>query len=170
MIGQYKEGTDHTQSGVGIVHNNICATAAFQYGNTALGWKLIQLSSKGPLHLKNSPLGLFPECQPSGCSNISQLWSYATFIESIVKGLFGVEPDHSGNPVIFNLHIPKDLNHASLENIQIGNDLYSIKWKKNKKNKLDIQLNCPSSDKKKRPIINVKTPDPYKTSIRYERT
>ncbi|MGL5562069.1 MAG: hypothetical protein ACRDCN_05580 [Tannerellaceae bacterium] len=50
MIGQYKEGTDHTQSGVGIVHNNICTTAAFHYENTALGWKLVQLSSKGPLH------------------------------------------------------------------------------------------------------------------------
>lgn len=57
MVGKYNEGEDISHNGVGLVHNNICATAAFEYGHTHtdLGWKLIQLSSQAPLSLQESP-------------------------------------------------------------------------------------------------------------------
>jgi hypothetical protein len=35
------------------------------------GWKLINLTLKAPLEMQDYQLGLFAECQPGGCSDIS---------------------------------------------------------------------------------------------------
>ncbi len=162
MVGKYNEGEDISHNGVGLVHNNICATAAFEYGHTDLGWKLIQLSSQAPLSLQDSPLGLFPECQPRGCSNISQLWSYATFVESIVKGLAGIQPGDSGSPVEIYLHIPNDLDYLMIEGIKIGNDYFSVSWRKMTNKELHIQINGGAANKQKEVKVRIDSSLPYK--------
>lgn len=163
MIGKYNEGMDISHEGVGVVHNNICAMAAFLYGDVELGWKLIQLSAKAPLLLKNSPLGLFPECQPQGCSNISQLWSYATFLESTVKGLAGIRPCLSDNSVEIYLHVPDDLDYVSVEDFKIGNDLYSLNWEKTKEGNLSVRISGKGENKKIKVRIN--SSFPYRISL-----
>lgn len=162
MVGKYNEGTDISHNGVGLVHNNICATAAFEYGHTDLGWKLIQLSAQAPLSLRESPLGLFPECQPHGCSNISQLWSYATFIESIVKGLAGIQPGSPGSPVEIYLQIPNDLDYLTIDGIIIGKDSFSVSWKKTMDKELLIQIDGDATNKVKEVIVRISSSLPYK--------
>lgn len=165
MVGKYNKGADISHDGVGIVHNNICATAAFQYGQTDLGWKLIRLSAQAPLSLKDSPLGLFPECQPHGCSNISQLWSYATFIESVVKGLVGIQTGNPESPVEMYLQIPDDLDHLSIEGVKIGNDSFSLNWKKTADKCLLVRIDCDAENRKKEIIVRIKSSLPYTISL-----
>ncbi|MDD3037130.1 hypothetical protein [Bacteroides sp.] len=165
MVGKYNKGADISHDGVGVVHNNICATAAFQYGQTDLGWKLIQLSAQAPLSLKDSPLGLFPECQPHGCSNISQLWSYATFIESIVKGLVGIQIENPESPVEMYLQIPDDLDYLSIEGVKIANDLFSLNWRKTTDKRLLVRIDCDTENKKKEVIVRIKSSLPYAVSL-----
>lgn len=165
MVGKYNEGADISHDGVGLVHNNICATAAFEYGQTDLGWKLIQLSAQAPLSLQESPLGLFPECQPHGCSNISQLWSYATFIESLVKGLAGIQPSIPGSPIEIYLQIPNDLDYLSIDGIEIGNDSFSVSWKKTIDKRLLIQIDGGVTNKVKEVIVRINSSLPYKVLL-----
>lgn len=147
MVGRYTPGEDITNAGVGVVHNNICATAAFNYGYTDLGWKLIKLTAKAPLELPNFQLGLFPECQPHGCTNISQLWSYAPFIESILQGLIGINPINPEGKIEIYCHIPDDLEYLSVDNIMIGAHGLSIRWEKQSGNKVAFNIKTSGPDK-----------------------
>ncbi|MDR2953724.1 MAG: hypothetical protein LBV43_01415 [Prevotella sp.] len=147
MVGKYTPGEDITNAGVGVVHNNICATSAFNYGHTDLGWKLIELTTKAPFDLPGFQLGLFPECQPHGCTNISQLWSYAPFIESILQGLVGINPVDSEDRIEVYCHIPNELEHISVDNIKIGNNNLSVSWKKQSGNKIAFDISSSESDK-----------------------
>ncbi|GHV30439.1 hypothetical protein FACS1894177_03010 [Bacteroidia bacterium] len=147
MVGKYTPGEDITNAGVGVVHNNICATAAFNYGHTNLGWKLIKLAAKAPFDLPHFQLGLFPECQPHGCSNISQLWSYAPFIESILQGLIGINSVGLEDRVEIFCHIPDDLEYLSTDNIMIGDQNLSISWEKQQGNKIAFKIKSSIPDR-----------------------
>ncbi len=138
MVGRYWPERDMSQEGVGLVHNNICATAAFDYGETELGWKLIGLTAKGVFDLQNSLLGLFPECQPHLCTNITQLWSYAPFMESLLKGFMGINPGVNG------IHIrpafPEDISFARLKQMRIGKEWLSLEWERNQEGNIDVRI------------------------------
>jgi len=128
MVGKSVPGEDISNAGVGLVHNNILATSAFKYGQGSLGWKLLRMTMKSPLELNQ--LGLFDECQPSGCSDISQLWSYAPFLESIIQGLLGVSPDGVSGDVEIYPCIPDDLSFVNIKNLGIGDATVDVGWKK----------------------------------------
>ena len=138
MIGRYWPGRDMSQEGVGLVHNNICSTTAFDYGETDLGWKLIDLTAKGVFDLPNSLLGLFPECQPHLCTNITQLWSYAPFLESLLKGFMGVTPGEKG--INIRPAFPNHISFAELREMSIGKEKLSVNWEKNKNGNINLQV------------------------------
>lgn len=140
MVGRYTPGRDQSQEGVGIVHNNLCATSAFSYGKGDLGWQLLKLTTQSVFDLQHSCLGLFPECQPGLCSNISQLWSYATFMESILMGLAGIIP--SVEEGIINIHpfFPDELSFVSVDRMQVGSELISLKWVRKKSDRISLEV------------------------------
>ena len=130
MVGKYNPDEDQSNSGVGIVHNNICATAAFKYGNGDLAWKLLQLSTKGVFDIRVNQLGMFPECQPTTCGNISQLWSYGPFLETIIKGLAGINPVGINSDLEIYPFFPKELDCLSISDLKVGDNLVSFGWKR----------------------------------------
>lgn len=140
MVGRFDPERDQSQDGVGMVHNHVCASAAFDYGLGELGWKLLKLATRGVFGLSHSCLGLFPECQPGLCSNISQLWSYATFLESILTGLAGIRPDAAGEKILVRPFIPEDLTFLLVDNIKIGQERLSVKWERGADGKACIDI------------------------------
>lgn len=140
MVGRLQPERDQRNDGVGIVHNNLCATTAFDYGKEELGWKLLQLTTKGVFGLPHACLGLFPECQPGLCSNISQLWSYATFLESLLHGLAGISIDHTDGSIHIAPSFPGALTSLAVEDMQIGSEKLSMVWEKGRKGKIFVTI------------------------------
>lgn len=140
MVGRFRRNTDQTNEGVGLVHNNLCSVAAFKYGKGELGWNLLQLTTKGVFDLENTCLGLFPECQPGLCSNISQLWSYSTFLESVLTGLAGISPDEETGVIEISPFFPATLSYLHVENIRVGDNVLSMKWKRTSSGRIRLDV------------------------------
>lgn len=150
MVGRFQPERNQEHDGVGLVHNNLCATAAFAYGKEELGWKLLRLTSKGVFGLPHSCLGLFPECQPGLCSNISQLWSYATFMESLLHGLAGISVDRGDGTVRIAPSFPDGLSSLSVGNMRIGKERLSLQWERGEGGKISVRVGYSGDPKRVR--------------------
>lgn len=139
MVGRFQPERNQDNDGVGIVHNNLCATAAFACGKDKLGWKLLQLAAQCAFDLPHSCLGLFPECQPGLCSNISQLWSYSTFMESVLCGLAGISTDPADGSIRIAPAFPPGLSHLSVENMEIQGERLSLRWSRAENGKINVK-------------------------------
>ena len=64
--------------------------------------------------------------EPLGRSSTHQLWSSAMVLSPAMKGLFGVEPDAPNRTVIVHPHLPPTWDHASLSNLHLGNDTFTL--------------------------------------------
>ena len=140
MVGRFRPEADQENEGVGIVHNNLCATAAFDYGLPEFGWKLLNLTSKSVFDLNNSCLGLFPECQPGLCTNISQLWSYGTFLETILQGLAGIEVNAVDGFIDIEPAFPEDLEYLSVNGIRVNDENLSLYWTRKRDGKIFLSI------------------------------
>ena len=119
---------DIAGAGVGVVHNNVLAQIAFKYGKPDLGWNLIKLSSKAPLEARM--LGAFDETMPGG-GDLVQLWSFGPYLEAIIGGLAGIQPNASEHKIELYPQFPKDLDHYNLKNVAVGEHNISVHWKRN---------------------------------------
>ena len=54
-------------------------------------------------------LGAFVEMIPPGDSNLIQLWSVGPFIDMLVRGLGGVEPNATQHSIVLSPVLPSDL-------------------------------------------------------------
>ena len=64
--------------------------------------------------------------EPLGRSSTHQLWSSAMVLSPAIKGLFGVEPDAPNHALILHPSLPATWDRASLSNLLIGDDRYSL--------------------------------------------
>ncbi len=115
------------KAGVGVVHNNVLAQIAFRYGKADLGWKLIKLSSKALLEARM--LGAFDETMPGG-GGLMQLWSFGPYLEAIVSGLVGIQPNASKHTLELYPQFPTDLDHYDLRDVTVGEHKISAHWKR----------------------------------------
>jgi cellobiose phosphorylase len=63
-------------------------------------------------------------------SSFLQLWSSSVFIQSVVQGLFGVDPKPRNNRFTINPHMPDDWEFAELKNLRIFDKFYDISMKR----------------------------------------
>lgn len=136
----YRWKPDISEEGVGVVHNNISALAAFMYGQADFGWKMLKLSTPAPR--KQGMLGAFDEVLPTpdyaklvsgqSAANLMQLWSSAPYIEGIIEGLAGIVPQAVFHRVEVFPQLPTDLNSFSLHNLTIGEHKLSLSYQREK--------------------------------------
>ncbi len=75
--------------------------------------------------------------QPLGRSSTHQLWSSAMIIAPALKGLFGLEPDAPNHLLLVHPHLPATWDHASLDNVRVGETLYMVTLER-RKTELDV--------------------------------
>ncbi len=119
FVSQWK--TNIAGEGVGVVHNNILALAAFTYGKADLGWKLMKLSAQAPL--EERMLGAFDETMPGG-GDLLQLWSFGPFLEALIGGLAGIHPQPD-NVDLFP-QLPPGLDWFKLEDCRIAEHVLTL--------------------------------------------
>ncbi|WP_211256341.1 amylo-alpha-1,6-glucosidase [Edaphobacter aggregans] len=64
--------------------------------------------------------------QPLGRSSSHQLWSSAMVLAPAIRGLFGVEADATHRTLRIQPHLPPGWDSAELDNVRVGDDLYTI--------------------------------------------
>ncbi len=103
--------------------NSLLAIAAFNYGRTDLGFRMLQLAARSPLEFEM--LGGFDEAIPKS-ADFMQLWSSARFLEAVIQGLVGVRPQAYSHRVNLFVQLPIDLNHFALRNLAVGEHQLTI--------------------------------------------
>jgi hypothetical protein len=106
-----------------VFGNDLLAIAAFNYGRTDLGFRILQLAARSPLEFEM--LGAFDEAIPKS-ANFMQLWSSARFLEAIIQGLVGVRPQAFSHRIDLFPQLPMNLNHFALRNLAVGDHQLTI--------------------------------------------
>lgn len=75
--------------------------------------------------------------QPLGRSSTHQLWSSAMVLAPALRGLFGVEADAPHHALLVNPQLPATWDHTSLDNVLVGDALFSVSLQR-AKNNLDV--------------------------------
>lgn len=68
--------------------------------------------------------------EPLGRSSTHQLWSSAMALTPTLRELFGVEPDAPQNTLYLHPHLPPTWPEATLQNVQIGPNLYTLTYRR----------------------------------------
>ena len=68
--------------------------------------------------------------QPLGRSSSHQLWSSAMVLSPAIRGLFGIEADATHHALHLSPHLPATWDSAELDNVRVGDDLYTLKLKR----------------------------------------
>ena len=90
--------------------------------------------------IEKHDLGLFPECQPGLCTNISQLWSYGTFLETILQGLAGIEVNAVDGFIDIEPAFPEDLEYLSVNGIRVNDENLSLYWTRKRDGKIFLSI------------------------------
>tara|TARA_B100000809_G_scaffold119480_1_gene117714 strand:- start:273 stop:3500 length:3228 start_codon:yes stop_codon:yes gene_type:complete len=122
--GVHTRQEDISQQGSGVVTSNLFGLVGFQYGLAEFGWQMVKSASLAPK--QDRMPGGFVEVIPPGKSNFIQLWSVGPFIDMLVQGLGGIEPNAHQNKVIISPSLPSGLSELSFENLQMGEHTFSF--------------------------------------------
>ena len=122
--GVHTRQEDISQQGSGVVTTNLFGLVGFQYGLSEFGWQMTQNASLAPR--QDRMPGGFVEVIPPGQSNFMQLWSVGPFINMIIQGLGGIEPNASKNQVRVSPSLPNGLSELNFERLQIGKHTLSF--------------------------------------------
>jgi glycogen debranching enzyme len=68
--------------------------------------------------------------QPLGRSSSHQLWSSAMVLTPAVRGLFGIDVDAVHHTLRVQPHLPAGWDSAELNNVRVGDDLYTVTLKR----------------------------------------
>jgi glycogen debranching enzyme len=68
--------------------------------------------------------------QPLGRSSSHQLWSSAMVLSPAIRGLLGIEADATRHTLHLHPNLPTTWDFAELRNVRVGDDLYTIKLKR----------------------------------------
>ncbi|MFC1745405.1 GH116 family glycosyl hydrolase [Candidatus Riflebacteria bacterium] len=108
-------------------HNNIVSNAAFNYGQTRVGWERLKLTSR--VACEFGMLGALENLVQSPDDTL-QLWSVGPFLEAIISGLVGVKPEVSPHQVELYPQLPVELSNYELNNLKIGSHIIDFSWKR----------------------------------------
>jgi hypothetical protein len=70
--------------------------------------------------------------QPLGRSSSHQLWSSAMVLSPAIRGLFGIDVDAPHRNLHLQPHLPASWDFAEIRNVRVGDDLYEIKFKRDR--------------------------------------
>ena len=115
---------DVSRQGSGVVTTNIFGLVGFQYGQSQFGWEMVKCAAMAPE--QDRMPGAFVEMIPPGGSNLIQLWSVGPFIDMLVRGLGGVEPNANQHSILLSPVLPSDLTHFRFERLQVGEHVFSF--------------------------------------------
>jgi hypothetical protein len=68
--------------------------------------------------------------QPLSTSSPHQIWSAAMVVSPLLRGLLGLETDAINSSVKFAPHVPAQWNEFSIENLRVGLNSLSLKYKR----------------------------------------
>jgi glycogen debranching enzyme len=94
----------------------LLALAAFMGGRAEQG---LALATNIALTAQYGTLGTFKELIPEGLCYV-QLWSAALYVQVIVEGLLGIQPDAPGHMVALRPCLPDDFVPLQLQELRIG--------------------------------------------------
>ena len=70
--------------------------------------------------------------QPLGRSSSHQLWSSAMVLSPAIRGLFGIDVDAPHRNLHLQPNLPASWDFAEIRNVRVGDDLYEIKFKRDR--------------------------------------
>jgi hypothetical protein len=115
---------DVSRQGSGVITTNIFGLVGFQYGQSQFGWEMVKCAAMAPE--QDRMPGAFVEMIPPGGSNFIQLWSVGPFLDMLVRGLGGVEPNANQHSILLSPVLPSDLTHFRFERLQVGEHVFSF--------------------------------------------
>jgi hypothetical protein len=116
--GVHTRQPDISGQASGVVTTELFANAAFAHGQPEFGINLLRLAAEAPRQ-ERMP-GAFTETIPPGGSDSVQLWSVGPFLEGVIEGMAGVEPDASQHRADFRPQLPGGIEWFKLERLRIG--------------------------------------------------
>ena len=115
---------DVSRQGSGVITTNIFGLVGFQYGQSQFGWEMVKCAAMAPE--QDRMPGAFVEMIPPGGSNFIQLWSVGPFLDMLVRGLGGVEPNANQHSILLSPVLPSDLTHFRFKRLQVGEHVFSF--------------------------------------------
>jgi glycogen debranching enzyme len=112
-------GLVHTRTreeSVWTLPTGLLALAAFQQGRAERG---LELARNIALTARHGTLGTFKELIPEGLCFV-QLWSAGLYIQAIVEGMLGIQPDATDHAVTLAPVMPADHPPVTLRDLRIG--------------------------------------------------
>lgn len=110
---------------VTVWQNSLLATGAFRYGQAELGYRLLKRAARNPIEL-DKMLGAFSTMNPPAWlppdneNKIMYCWSAGPFLETVLYGLMGIQPDAPSHALSFTPRIPPDWEWAAVEAYRMG--------------------------------------------------
>jgi glycogen debranching enzyme len=110
---------------VTVWQNSLMATGAFRYGQAELGYRLLKRAARNPIEL-DKMLGAFSTMNPPAWlppdneNKIMYCWSAGPFLEAVLYGLMGIQPDAPSHALSFTPRIPLDWESATVEAYRMG--------------------------------------------------
>ncbi len=97
--------------------------AAYQYGQAALGFQMLQQLT---VPLDHGSIGMFHELIPEGLSFL-QLWSGATFLRGVVEDMLGMQVRADLHTVRLSPQLPAGWDAVELERLSFGGHTITIR-------------------------------------------
>jgi hypothetical protein len=145
-----------------VWQNSNFAMGCFNYQKGEYGLKLLQSSAACAAELKNKMLGAFSTINPDPANDpgdnenkIMYSWSAGPYLESVIKGLFGVQANDFKNIITFKPYVPESWERMSLSDFMMGSSILDFtyenkQWKvKYKTGQETIILNAVVDGKEK---------------------
>lgn len=118
---------------VTVWQNSLMALAAYYYNLPELGYRLLHRAARNPIEL-DKMLGAFstmnplPSAIPDNENKIMYCWSAGPFIEGVLCGLMGIQPDSTRNALAFDPQIPADWETASVTGYMLGHHVVDFSF------------------------------------------
>jgi hypothetical protein len=127
--GVHTRAPDISNTGSGVVTTDLFAAAAFAHGQPDFGLRLLRLAANAPRQARMP--GGFSETIPPGGSDPVQLWSAGPFLEAVIEGLAGVQPEAQHHRADFIPKLPPGIEGFKLEHLRIGEHEFTLEQKRN---------------------------------------
>jgi len=101
----------------------LLALAALQLGENDLGLKLLKSIA---ITTETGTLGTFKELIPEGLCFI-QLWSAGLFLQGVVEGVLGIQPQAHKHALSVEPHLPADWDEVRIRGLLVGQHMLSLR-------------------------------------------
>jgi hypothetical protein len=126
--GVHTRQADISGQDSGVVTTELFASAAYAHGQADFGLRLLQLAAEAPRQAR-LPGGMSETIRPGG-SDFVQLWSAGPFLEAVIEGMAGVQPNAAPHRADFVPQLPAGLEWFKLEHIRIGEHEFTLEHRR----------------------------------------